>query len=512
MEALKENLKCCIDLDLLEDPVTLPCGHNLCLNCAKSLMSSGKSIKCPLDNKVHSFPQGANSLSINYALKSLILQLLKTSNSSLDPEIESIKKGVLDTFLSPSETLEIIKVTPIKNEALQKKFNDKKAQLKGLNDILVKYHGTSMDSALQIAKKGFKIPESSTARVSNREGNLNFGLAVYCSSYSSTAINYSYSDHPVLIVCKVILGRVLALNDCDFEINSKKMKDKGYDSVFCPHENNINMQSQVSKGHPNDEYAIYNVEQILPIYIVEIKEKDIFTSKEFKIYDPLLQPSSINFDLLVKLLKNGSAVQKKNILTILGDLCKNHRKEATKILIQYNKDIFPCFLNFLNNKKEQFILASARVLWNASFDNRLFQKMIYDRVSGKFLLNLLLQNFSYQNIQERISGVLANLTHLEPENSINLAKEIEFGKLFECAIKNYVENKTVICRRVLIIIANVFEVDKQWVKYAESLGDILDSKIESIQLQANRVFANVIGYTKEWLINGYKPTLGEEKI
>lgn len=196
----------------------------------------------------------------------------------------------------------------------------------------------------------------------------------------------------------------------------------------------------------------------------------------------------------------------------MGDLCKNHRKEATKILIQYDKDFFPCFLNFLNNKREQFILSSARVLWNASYDNRFMQKMIYDRISGKFLLNILLQNFSYQNIQERISGVLANLTHLEPENSANLAKQGEFGQLFDCAMRVYTENKTVICRRVLIIIANVFEVDRQWSSYTEKLGDILDSKIESIQLQANRVFANVIGYTKEWLINGYKPTLGEEKI
>jgi len=37
-----DNFKCCIHQDLLEDPITLPCGHNLCLTCAVSLMDSNK--------------------------------------------------------------------------------------------------------------------------------------------------------------------------------------------------------------------------------------------------------------------------------------------------------------------------------------------------------------------------------------------------------------------------------------------------------------------------------------
>ena len=57
MEALLENLQCCIHLDVLEEPVTLPCGHNVCLQCAKSLINN-KTLKCPLDQKVHLLSYG----------------------------------------------------------------------------------------------------------------------------------------------------------------------------------------------------------------------------------------------------------------------------------------------------------------------------------------------------------------------------------------------------------------------------------------------------------------------
>ena len=506
MENMLESLKCCIHLEILEDPVTLPCGHNFCLSCATSCIKNN-TIKCPLDQKLHILPNGKDSLVINWALKDL------TNKLNLDCNNEnSIKKMIIETYSSSdssdsSDCLEITEMTPIQNSSLKHKFNNKKKIIKGLNNVLIKLHGTSLMAAKGIASTGFAIP-SSFKRSSQKEGCLNFGKAIYLSSFSSKTISYCTSSNPVIVVCQVLLGKVKTEEESREKLTAEIVNSEGYDTIYCSH---TLSNSEINKGTCNDEYAIYDSAQILPIYIIQYKIRGLSERKEFMEYIPNLSMKDIDFSILFLLLQKGSNIQKKNILLTLAELCRDFNNSMTKIIIQYFQQFFSSFNNFLKSNDENLILTAERVLWNSSYNNRFIQKLIFDNIPVKSIFYQLLKSASL-SIKERSAGVLVNLTSLESDNSKQISKLHEFEKLFKMALLSYEKKKFVVCETILTVIANVLEYDKTCCESSFVLDELLDSPIENVKCQCNRIFCNIIGYEKEWLIQGYKPTLALDKI
>lgn len=66
---LEEQFRCCICLDIYTDPVSIPCGHNFCLDCIEDYWDTKDKPECPLCKEV--FPRHPE-LRINHAFADII--------------------------------------------------------------------------------------------------------------------------------------------------------------------------------------------------------------------------------------------------------------------------------------------------------------------------------------------------------------------------------------------------------------------------------------------------------
>ena len=148
--------------------------------------------------------------------------------------------------LSSGMNLTIKKVIYVINPKLIKSFINKKNELKNkcnnnLNIILA-WHGTSKNNLDDIVENNFNM---------SIIGRGSYGKGIYFSEYAN--ISQGYGDG--LLLCKVILGKSYKMKKTAPGIGLKK----GY------HSHIVHNSSQKY----GDEIVIFDVNQILPCYIVK---------------------------------------------------------------------------------------------------------------------------------------------------------------------------------------------------------------------------------------------------
>ncbi|KAL4457756.1 hypothetical protein ABPG75_012621 [Micractinium tetrahymenae] len=74
LDRIREELTCCVCLDLAARPASLPCGHNACRRCLDAMFASApQNERCP--NCRAPLPPGMPALEINASLKNLVEML-----------------------------------------------------------------------------------------------------------------------------------------------------------------------------------------------------------------------------------------------------------------------------------------------------------------------------------------------------------------------------------------------------------------------------------------------------
>ena len=129
-----------------------------------------------------------------------------------------------------------------------------------------KFHGTSVEGVNGICKDGFRQPEASDPNMDKKSGGIKlpmYGHGVYLASDSTKSAQKEYTQGSnMLLVCKTLLGKSLTLTKPDNHLERKKLRKKGFDSVFAPAGSAVRF----------DEYIVYDARQVVVTYVVHFKK------------------------------------------------------------------------------------------------------------------------------------------------------------------------------------------------------------------------------------------------
>ena len=137
----------------------------------------------------------------------------------------------------------ITKITRVINLALEVKFERAKTRAFGHN-IDQKFHGTGDAGIEGITRNGFRMGT----------GGM-YGGGIYFATDSSKSAQSCYTKGSnKLLLCDVLLGRSMVVNQSNGSLNGDFVRQSGFDSVYAPRGTAV----------ANDEFIIYHPDQALP--------------------------------------------------------------------------------------------------------------------------------------------------------------------------------------------------------------------------------------------------------
>ena len=153
-------------------------------------------------------------------------------------------------------------IEKVTNLELSVKFYESITGLIDPSYIAEKFHGTSEAGVNGIIKEGFRLPES--------KGKNMYGDGVYLASDSSKSAQEMYTKSSnMLLLCKVALGKCKTVHSACNNMNGRKLKNDGYDSIYAKR------GSRGTGGVLFDEFVVFNPDRVLPVYIIHYNKSAI---------------------------------------------------------------------------------------------------------------------------------------------------------------------------------------------------------------------------------------------
>jgi len=92
-EQIEDNIRCCLCLEMFDDPRMLPCSHTFCFKCLKQLAANNRGkARCPLrDGKEDIKENKIDSLPINRNVRDIV-ELVKQNKSKTIIEFKGYRK------------------------------------------------------------------------------------------------------------------------------------------------------------------------------------------------------------------------------------------------------------------------------------------------------------------------------------------------------------------------------------------------------------------------------------
>ena len=237
------------------------------------------------------YSKSANS--INNPLSPFIQKTESTKKSIIEPIVlieeltpdskkyQKVSKYINTIIKGKGSKYSLTTIFLIKNESVKSKFKSYQAQisetcgcegLQGPANTNYNFHGTkklcnngvclgnnSKDCPLcNILKNGFKIKFAGKGASTD----LRYGSGIYFSPDLNKALDYVNAQTPLLLMCKVVLGKVYLAKDNDSHLD--EFNEKKFQSIYG--------DPRVTLELKQPEICVFKDEACLPKYLLEFKE------------------------------------------------------------------------------------------------------------------------------------------------------------------------------------------------------------------------------------------------